>query len=151
MLHLVHYINFLCMLIYVLLWIVAYCTAFLNFMLNHTHWTFKACDNEQTIATCMDISVAMDTGDTSHYNASFACLSCYISIKCHYCTDISGCVPSNLVTRTQLINSQDLSSAESLSKQVNCPHLAAEHTVGICCLRRSQETLVKRLQEERCR
>lgn len=55
---------------------------------------------------------------------------------------------SNLVTWTQLIDSQDLSSAESLSKQVNCPHLSTEHTVDICGLRRSQETLVKRLQQE---
>lgn len=54
---------------------------------------------------------------------------------------------SNLVTRAQLIDSQDLSGTESLSKQVNCPHLSTEDTVGICCLRRSQETLVKRLQQ----
>ena len=39
--------------------------------------------------------------------------------------------PSNLVARTQLIDSQDLSSTERLSKQVNCPHLSAENTVGI--------------------
>lgn len=60
-------------------------------------------------------------------------------------------MPSNLVTRTQLIDSQDLSSAESLSKEVNCTHLSTEDTVGICRLRRSQETLVKRLQQEGCR
>lgn len=55
---------------------------------------------------------------------------------------------SNLVARTQLIDSKDLSSAESFSKQVHCPHLSAEHTVDICRLRRSQETLVKCLQRE---
>lgn len=54
---------------------------------------------------------------------------------------------SNLITWAQLIDSQDLSGTESLSKQVNCPHLSTEDTVGICCLRRSQETLVKRLQQ----
>lgn len=55
---------------------------------------------------------------------------------------------SNLVARTQLIDSKDLSSTESFSKQVHCPHLSAEHTVDICRLRRSQETLVKCLQRE---
>lgn len=55
---------------------------------------------------------------------------------------------SNLVARTQLIDSKDLSSAESFSKQVHCPHLSAEHTVDICRLRRSQETLVKCLRRE---
>lgn len=60
---------------------------------------------------------------------------------------MSGFMPSNLVTRTQLIDRQDLSSTESLSKQVNCSHLSTEHTVGIRRLRRSQETLVKRLQQ----
>lgn len=55
---------------------------------------------------------------------------------------------SNLVSRAKLIDGQDLSSAESLSEQVNGPHLATEDTVGIGRLGRSQETLVKRLQME---
>lgn len=71
-------------------------------------------------------------------------------VKGNYCTDGSGFVLSNLVTRTQLIDSQDLSSAEGLSKQIHCPHLSTEHAVGIRHLRRSQETLVKRLQQGRC-
>lgn len=57
---------------------------------------------------------------------------------------------SDLVTRSQLIDRQDLSSAERLSEQVDRSHLSAEHTVGVCCLRRSQETLIKRLQQEGC-
>lgn len=56
-------------------------------------------------------------------------------------------MPPNLVARTQLIDGQDLSSAESFSEQVNCSHLSTEHAVCICRLRRSQETLVKRLQQ----
>lgn len=59
--------------------------------------------------------------------------------------DIAGLTPSNLVAWTQLVDSQDLSGAESLPEQVNCPHLSAEHPVGVRRLRRSQETLVKRL------
>lgn len=55
-------------------------------------------------------------------------------------------MPSNLVAWPQLVDSQDLSGAESLCEQVNCPHLSAEHAVGVRHLGRSQETLVKRLQ-----
>lgn len=40
-------------------------------------------------------------------------------------------VLSNLVARTQLIDSQNLSGAESFCKQVNCPHLSTEHTVHV--------------------
>lgn len=57
-----------------------------------------------------------------------------------------GFTPSHLVARTQLVDSQDLSGAESLPEQVNRTHLSAEHAVGVRRLGRSQETLVKRLQ-----
>lgn len=71
------------------------------------------------------------------------------ALNLHLCNrykGIAGSPPSDLVAWTQLVDSQDLSGAESLSEQVNCPHLSAEHAVGVRRLGRAQETLVKRLE-----
>ena len=55
----------------------------------------------------------------------------------------------NLVSRTQLVDGQNLSGTEGLAKQEHRPHLAAEHAVGVRRLRRAQEALVKCLQQRR--